>query len=194
MITRNPNPMPFQRPDFGLRALLAAVALGAAVPAAAAPDAARVAAAERMLDATDYDATVARTVDAMIVEQQRQFRTRLEQQTGQAVPDALATRLFAEIEVAIRSAMARHRKTVRDGTALIYANRFTAAELDRMAVLQADPVMVRMRKELPGIMTESMMLSRAMLDSELPAMKQRIEAVVLDYVRTHGRGAEPPES
>jgi hypothetical protein len=194
MIMRNRKPMLFRRPDFGVRALLAAVAFAAAVPAAAAPDAARMAAAERMLDATDYDATVARTVDAMIVEQQRQFRARLEQQTGRAVPDELANRLFAEIEVAIRSAMARHRKRVREGTALIYANRFTAAELDRLAALQSDPVMVRMRKELPGIMTESMMLSRAMLESELPAMKQRIEAVVLDYMRTHGGGAKPPES
>lgn len=169
------------------RLLWIAAAIGLATPAPGAPiDSKRIEAAERLLDAIDYDQSTRQTLDAIIAEQKKQFQQRLAQQSGTPLPKSLADQLMAEVEATMRGAFARHGPRMREGTALIYAKHFTAAELDRLAALQSDPAMVRMRTELPAITAESMALSNAMLQAELPDMKARIEKLILDYLKRNG--------
>jgi len=75
---------------------------------------------------------------------------------------------------------------LKRGTALIYAKHFTAAELERLAKLQSEPVLVKMQTEMPQIATESMALSQAMAASGNATLQARIKAAVEDYYRSKG--------
>jgi hypothetical protein len=151
-----------------------------------APDAAQLAAAERLLQALHYDKIVDRTTDALVADAQKSFPDQLEQRLGKAVPKELKDKLFAAIASSMRGAMSNNRVEMRRGAALIYASRFTAAELDHLAELQKDPVLVKMQAELPGIAAESTALGRAAVERELPRMTANIEQAVKDYYASHG--------
>ena len=168
-----------------LTLLLAPLALAFAAPLHAAPDPARIAAAGRLLDAMKYEETMDRTVDAMIAEQKRVFPQQLEQVLGSSPPAELVTKVQQAIETHVRVAFARNRIKNREGTALIYASHFTAAELDRLAKIQAEPVMAKMRSELPQITTESMALAMAGMQSTQNEMRQDIERIIKEYMEAH---------
>lgn len=173
-----------------LLALRLAVIVSAAAPAAAAPaapDAARMAAAGRLLDALHYDELTDRTVEAMIAEAQKTFPKQVEERIGQPLPIDLRDKLFAAIAGSIRHAMSENRANLRRGTAMIYASRFTEPEIEHLIAIQKDPVMVKMQAEVPQIMTESAALGSAAVQSELPRMTRAIEQIVKDYYAA-GRG------
>jgi len=167
--------------------LLGSLALAFAAPLQAAPDAARIAAAGRLLDSMKYEETMDRTMEAMIAEQKRAFPQQLERLMGAAPPAELVTKVQQAIETHVRVAFARNRIKNREGTALIYASHFTADELDRLAKIQGEPVMAKMRSELPQITTESMALAMAGLQSEEAEMRKDVEKIVRDYLDTHPR-------
>jgi hypothetical protein len=167
-----------------LAKLVAVVALCAATPAIAAPsgpDPARMAAADRLLDAMHYDSLIERTTSAYIAEAEKTFPAQLEQKIGQPIPAELKDKLFAVIVSTIRKSIDENRAELRRGTAMIYASRFTTAEIERLIQLQSDPVMIKMQQELPQIMTESVALGRAAMQRELPGLASSIEQVVKDY-------------
>ena len=163
----------------GLAALLCFAAPALAAPAA--PDVARTEAAEKLLDAMNYDRLVDRTIDAMIADAEKNFPAQMEARVGQPLPVDLKDKLFAVIAKSIRRAMADNRANIRRGTAMIYTSRFTAAEIEHLVELQKDPVMVKMQAELPQIMAESAALGRAAVEGEMPRMQTDLEQVVKDY-------------
>ena len=133
----------------------------AAVPAEAAPDAQRIAAAERLLKAQDYDATLDRTITAMIGEMKRTFAQRFNDKLAEpASPEFIAT-MEEIVERHLRMNFAKNRAQMKRAMALIYADRFTASELDRLTAIQADPVMRKMQSEAPAIAAETMGLAQA---------------------------------
>lgn len=173
--------------ESSLTLLLAPLALAFAAPLHAAPDAARIAAAGRLLDAMQYEQTMDRTVDALIAEQKRVFPQMIERRIGSAAPPELTAKVQQAIETHVRVAFARNRAKNREGTALIYASHFSAAELDRLAKIQAEPVMAKMRVEMPQITAESMSLGLAGVQSEEAELRKDIEQIVRDYMETHGK-------
>ena len=166
---------------------LGAFALAIAAPLHAAPDPARIAAAGRLLDAMKYEETMDRTVDTMISEQKRVFPQQLERVLGAAPPPELVTKVSQAIETHVRVAFARNRIKNREGTELIYASHFTVAELDRLAKIQVDPVMAKMRSELPQITAESMALAMAGVQSQEGELRKEVERIVKEYIDTHGK-------
>ena len=176
-----------------LLAALAASPLSAAAPAApprasVSPrvDPAAVAAANRLLDAMNYDQLIDRTMNAMIAEAERTIPQKLEAASGTALPNDLKAKLMSVISEFMHRLATAHRPEMRQGTALIYARHFTATEIDHMIELQHDPVLVKMQAELPQIMAESMALSQASLDQETPRMMEQLKAVIEGYERNKG--------
>jgi hypothetical protein len=164
--------------------IVSALALSLAAPAMAAPsapDPARMAAADKLLDAMHYDSLIERTSSAYIAEAKKTFPAQLEQRLGQQLPKELKDKLFAVIAQTIRKSVDENRVELRRGTAMIYASRFTTAEIEHLTRLQSDPVMVKMQQEMPQIVTESAALGQAALQRELPGLTSSIEQVVKDY-------------
>jgi hypothetical protein len=151
-----------------------------------APDAAQLAAADRLLDAMHYDSLIDRTIEALVAEAQKTFPQQLEQRLSQPLPKELKDQLFTVIASSMRNSMSANRAEMRRGTALIYASRFSVPELEHLIALQKDPVMAKMQAEMPGIAAESTALGRAAVDRELPRMAERIQQVVKDYFAAHG--------
>lgn len=176
-----------------LLAALAASPLSAAAPAtpAQAPvsprvDPAAVAAANRLLDAMNYDQLIDRTMNAVIAESERTIPQKLEAASGTALPEDLKAKLTGVISDFMRRLATANRAEMRQGTALIYARHFTATEIDHMIELQRDPVLMKMQSELPQIMTESMALTQASLDRETPRMMEQLKSVIEEYERSKG--------
>jgi hypothetical protein len=164
--------------------VFATAALCVATPAIAAPsgpDPARMAAADRLLDAMHYDSLIERTTSAYIAEAEKTFPAQLEQKIGQPLPAELKDKLFAVIASTIRKGIEDNRAALRRGTAMIYASRFTAAEIEHLIKLQGDPEMIKMQQEMPQIMTESIALGHAAMEREMPGLASSIEQVVKDY-------------
>ena len=161
-----------------------ATSLCAAVPAGAeqAPDAARMAAAEHLLQSMHYDSQIDRTVEAIIGEVDRSIHIELNKKLDQPLPPEVPTRIKGIAEAHMRQTSTDHRSELRRGAALIYAHHFTVAELDRMAALQSDPVMVKMPSEIPQIMAETMALSQATIAGSQEQMQKDVRAVVEDYL------------
>ena len=177
-----------------LLAVLAVSPLSAAAAPRAPPqttasprvDPAAVAAANRLLDAMNYDQLVDRTMNAMIAEAERTVPQKLEAVSGTALPADLKAKLTTVISDFMRRLATANRAEMRQGTALIYARHFTASEINHMIELQRDPVLVKMQVELPQIMTESMALSQASLEQETPRMMEQLKAVIEEYERNKG--------
>jgi hypothetical protein len=146
-------------------------------------DPARMAAAERLLVSMDYDKLMDRTMDALISDAQKSLPQQLEAALKQPLPADLNDKLLALIISSMRRAMAGSRAEMRKGSALIYASRFTAPEIDHLIELQKDPVMVKMLAQLPQITTEGAAMGQAAMEREMPRLKKEIEAMVTDYFR-----------
>jgi hypothetical protein len=167
----------------------AGLTLLAATPALAAPNDgdARMAAAERLLTAMKYDSQIDRTIDAIVAEVERTIDVELNKKLPEPLPPEVLAKIKALTDAHMRQTFADHRLEVRRGTALIYARHFTVAELDHMAALQSDPVMVKMQAEIPQIMAETMALSQAMIAGGQEQLQADVRAVVEDYLSNKGK-------
>lgn len=147
-------------------------------------DAGTLAAANRLLDAMNYEDLMDRTMTAMIAESERSLPAKLEAAVQQPLPDDLKAKLTTFISDYLRHASIANRAEMRKGTALIYARHFTAAEIDHMVELMRDPVMVKMQARMPQIITEAVALGQANMEREMPAMIEKLKSLVEDYLRT----------
>jgi hypothetical protein len=175
-----------------IRPLAVLVAVSCATPAFAdppqsPPDPTRIAAAERLLTALNYDALIDRLTEAMIVESEKAMPDQLARMAEalgkEPPPPELLAKVQTSISKAFRDSMRENRQELRRGTALIYASRFTVAEIDHIAELQKDPVMIKMQAELPAISAEGSALGRAVLSRKMPEILKDIEAIVEEYYR-----------
>jgi hypothetical protein len=173
--------------------LAAASALLAASPAVAqqsaaraAPDPARVAAAEAYLDAMHYDRQVNRVVDALVVQMDRSFDAQLAGDPSTQLPKDLVTKIKAIAATDMRSAFAEHGPELKRGAALIYASHFTVPELQHLAQLQSDPIVVRMQEEMPQIAADTMALTQGLAEQEGDKVRDEVKAAVEDYLAHKG--------
>ena len=168
-----------------MSALSLALLLAAAEPSAspvstpsATPEPAAMQAAERMLDAIDYDRLMTRMVDAMIVDQRKAVLDKIEEAAGETISEGLKSDIGNAMESSIRRMFRDSSGNMRRGSALIYARHFTAAEIDRLADINNDPVMRKSLAVMPQIVNEMMALTEAMVAAELPKLEREIEAIV----------------
>jgi hypothetical protein len=163
-----------------------AAAFCVAPPAAAAapttPDAAGVAAADRLLEAMHYDSLLDRTLDAIVAEAQRSIGEQLNKGLDKPLPPDLVAKLQGIAASHMRNAVTEHRADLKRGTALIYARHFTTDELAKLAAIQSEPVMVKMQAETPQIAAETMALSRGVIESAREGVEEEVKAAVLDYL------------
>jgi hypothetical protein len=180
-----------------LAASAAAVQPLAAAPVApaarpASVDPAAIAAANRLLDAMKFEELLDRTMTAVIADAEKTIPARLEAAAKEPIPADLKAKASALIVDFMRRAATANRAEVRKGTALIYARHFTAAEIDHMAEMMRDPVMVKMQTAMPQIMTESMALSQANIDREMPKMMEELQTLLEQY--SPDKGGQQPSS
>lgn len=168
---------------FATLSLVSAPALSAP---AYAPDPAAISAAEKLLDAMHYDTTINRTIDALVADSRRTMGDRINANLDTPLPPDLISKINAVVEKHIRNGLSGHRADMRKGTVLIYASRFTPAELQRLAELQSDPVMLKMQQQLPQITTEAMALAQAIWSGEQPGAEREVKELVIDYLKANG--------
>ena len=168
----------------------AVVAQPALAKPAAAPEPARIAAAEKLLAAMHYDSLIDRSIDLMIVEQRKAMPAQLRLWfKEQPLPDDLVAKMQAISEAHMRKTFSDNRAELKHGTVLIYAAHFTAAELNRLAKLQSDPVMAKMQAEMPQITADSLALGQAAALKDMPVLIAELKALVQDYVA--GKSGKP---
>ena len=149
-------------------------------PAAATIDPAALAAADRLLTAMDYERLVDRLNESMIGEAKRTVPERIERMTGKPLDPDLRDKLVTAMAQSLLRMTRDNRASLRRGTALIYARHFTAPEIDRMVELQKDPVMIKMQAKMPLIVAESMQLSSAAMEQEMPKLIEQLKKLVVD--------------
>ncbi len=160
-------------------ALLLAAAPAAPDPAA---DPRALAAADKLMDATTYDKLMDDTVETMIAGQRAGMADRLRQSMGDQVDEELIAKVGTFIEQEIRAMFRENKAPLRKAYALLYAKNFTAEELERLTVLQSDPVMQKSLKVLPGMMNELMTLMRGITDKRRDGMEERLHDLIAKHM------------
>ena len=72
-----------------------------------------------------------------------------------------------------------------DRIAAIYARHFDLVELQRLAVLMADPAMVKFRTETPAISAETMLVISEALRPQQEQLQAEMKQIVADWLRDH---------
>jgi hypothetical protein len=139
-----------------------------------------LAAADRLLTAMDYDATMKHACDAMIEKMAPVMKASMERDTGQPIDDALIAKLTA-IQTDFLHQLLVNSPSMRRASALIYANHFTADELDHLAKLYQDPVMRKWSQVGPDAAAEIMPLVHQVLETHQGELEAKIKAAVTDY-------------
>lgn len=163
-------------------------------PPPPAPDAVALAAARRLIAASDMQrqlqAIVPQIVDAAMMQARGTFK-------ANAMPAELDARLQAAMRESM-TAMMTFPPAVQERMALVYANNFSAADLDHLADLMADPAMVRFRERAPAVMKEVLPVLMALLAPQQAQLWKRTNAIIADWLRDHpgdgGRLARPAAS
>jgi hypothetical protein len=157
-------------------------AFGAAPTIAAekAPDAAAIAAAERLLTAMDYDRLMERTADAMVGQIGPALKKSLEQEIGGPVDDELIKRLTT-LQSEFLHATLVNEPNLRRAMAIIYARHFEAAELDRLAELYKDPVMSKWTEVAPALMSDVLPLMLDITGSHRADLIAKAKKITEDY-------------
>lgn len=142
-----------------------------------------LAAAENLLEAMDYDELMARIVDGMVAEQRVQMRTMLEQ-SGEEISPQLIEDATEVIQRHSRDVIMGNLDELRIATAHIYAANLSAEDLERLAVLQADPVMKRFNAAMPAMMQDTMALTMALVIEAQPAMQSELMEVIARHLES----------
>lgn len=164
-----------------LACLLAPLAAAAAQSVGPAAD--RIAAAERLLEAMNYDELQDRVMRTYIADAEKNLPNQLEAASEQPIPDELKARLSQTIANAVKRSFAANRAESRKAVVLIYAHHFTAEELDHLAQLQKDPVLVKMQAEMPKIVSESTAVINAQVQRDMPKLIEEVKQVVAEYAQ-----------
>jgi hypothetical protein len=156
-----------------------------APPAATAVDPAALAAAERLMDAMNYDKLMDQMMDAMVAQAKKSIPAQMDkmaQQTGKSLPADFREKLTNLVMDSLFRITKENKGILRREMAKVYARHFTVAEIDRMAEIQKDPVMVKMLAKMPEIAAESVAISQTMMADEMPRMLEDVKKMVADYL------------
>ena len=116
----------------------------------------------------------------MIDEAKRTIAARIESMTRKSLEPELRDKLIAAMGQSLRRMTNDNRAALRHGSALIYARHFTTPEIDRMIELQKDPVMIKMQAKMPLVLAESMQLSSAAVEQEMPKLIDQLRRLVVE--------------
>lgn len=167
-----------------MRALLFAATLVAATPVMAetAPDAATLAAARELMQVTDVRGQMRelgpRTADAMGQQMRQMFNEN-------EMPPGLSTQLSAAMQAFVGSMDSLFTPELIDRIAVIYARHFTADELRRVTVMMKDPVMLKFRAEMPGLVVEMMPMTFEAMKPQQKQFQERIRQIITDWMKQH---------
>ena len=163
---------------------------GLHVPAVAAPaqppagqvkvDPAALQAADRMLTAMGYERMMKQTCDAMIAPMGAMFRKAIEAKTGEAADDALIKQL-TDIESEFLRGTLTNSPALRRAVATLYASEFSAAELNHLAELYADPVMHEWTEVAPDMTAKMLPLIHGVTDAHRSELEQKLAAAISSY-------------
>lgn len=110
-----------------------------------------------------------------------------EQQRGEAMPADLKQKVRAAMNEEIGAMMTELKRTALDDAAQIYADHFTAPELRRLAILNADPVMRKSQQLLPQMMPKLAQIGLKVAADRKPIMQEKIKDVVDQWIATQER-------
>lgn len=159
-----------------------------AVPVATAVDPAALAAAERLMDAMNYDKLMDQMLDAMVAQFRQSMPAQIDKLTEKLEKKLPADLKEKLVEIAISSmeqSMRDNKATFRRETAQIYARHFAVTEIERLTEIQKDPVMVKMLAKMPAIMAESMAMTQTAMADEMPQMLDDVKRMVAEYLEAH---------
>ena len=158
-----------------------------ATPAVTPADPARIAAAERMFVAADFDAQMDRVMGAVIPTFGRIMDQQFARNANKDIPPEFVEKLKSTLLARLQQMLVGHRVEMRQGLVAIWAKHFTTAELEHLTALQSDPLFVKMRADLPEIAAESVALSQSLVADDLAKLQDELKAEMADYVRTHAK-------
>lgn len=170
-----------------LASALTIIAAPAFAAPAAGPDPAAVTAAEHLLDSIEFDSHMDKVVEQISAQVKRQFAAEVNGKLDQALPDDLMQSLQRVVDDHFHAIFNAHRAELKRATALEYAAHFSAAELNRLAVIEADPLLKKFRDEEPELAASGMALGHSLAERERPQLEADLKAAVEDYYRNHGK-------
>ena len=165
-----------------LSLLLAAAPIAPAPPAPASQawvDPSAIKAAGRVLDAMGYDSMIKDMSDRFAAQFGPEMSRMIEERTGKAPNPKMIDEIAAAQSRFLRDFTTDPK--LRDATELLYARHFTVAELDRMAVLLADPAMQAWNKRTPAVMAEFMPLVVRQMAAKRVAFEAELAVIVGNY-------------
>ena len=151
-----------------------------------AADPAAIDAAVRMLEAQDFEAQVVGTTDVMIEGMVAAQIEQLQKASEEELPAELLTSFRDTMRDHATGTMKAKMPTIKRQSAEIYAREFTVAELQRMAEIAADPVMVKSRAKGQALSSQLMMVGMNAMRESQEELKQKLEQVVADYLKKAG--------
>jgi hypothetical protein len=183
------------------RLLVAAMLIGLAGapgvgPAAAQErlDAAAIAAARDLLNATDFFAQWQSTADLTMEATLTTINQAFEREQGRPFPPDLDREVRQVLREHNATILAELRPHVLDDAARIYARYFTAEEIRELQRLQAHPVMVKFQRIAPAFLAE---LTQLGLDAAVrrgPELRARIDQIMAAWLRRNARHNAAPRS
>ena len=175
-------------------ALTAAPAQSASVgsPAPASkPSEAVVAAAIRLLDADHFDEEMVRATDLMMGVSIAAMVKQLREQFGDNLPEDLLEEVKTTVHDHAMATVRAALPAMKRNAAVIYAEQFSEAELDRLRELHSDPVAIKARERAKDMQPKLMRLGVQMMQEAQPDLDARIKQMVADYVAKHQKSADP---
>ena len=152
-------------------------------------EASRVEAAERLLDAVGYDATMGTVLDRLVDQMQKTLPGQINAKLDRPLPDDLMQQVLKVTDTHMRESFGRNRADLKRATALIYASQFSEAELRRLVELQSDPVMRKFQAKLPDILTQSIAIAQGLAERDRQRLESAIKTTIEEYFRSRGEVA-----
>ena len=165
---------------------LIAIALALALPLAPASAQtgdrlAALAAARNLLVATDFERQMEQSGLAMATTAFEHNVAEEEAKLGITMPADLKQTLRRVVNEELVSMLADIKQTAVNDAAQIYADYFSAAELQRLAALQTDPVMRKAQSVMPQMMPRLAQIGLKASSQHKPALEAKIKQAVEDW-------------
>ena len=163
------------------RALAFAVAAVAPASAQTGDRLAALAAARDLLVATDFERQMEQTGLAMATTAFEHNVVQQESKLGITMPADLKQTLRRVVNEELVAMLADMKRTALDDAAQIYADYFSAEELQRLAVLQTDPVMRKAQSVMPQMMPRLAQIGLKASSEHQPALEAKIKEAVEEW-------------
>ena len=142
---------------------------------------AALAAARNLLVATDFERQMEQTGMAMAATAFEHNVAEQESKLGITMPADLKQQLRHVVNEQLAAMLADMKLTALDDAAQIYADYFSAAELQHLAVLQTDPVMRKAQNVLPQMMPRLAQIGFKAASQHKPALEAKIKQAVEEW-------------